>query len=397
MTPLTTTVCTNNSQPLKVIKATSRKGLGAPIVISSIKKIEATGTSAVRPLKDATQPVQVLLARKVVGDVAAQNNQILTPSLSRSEGVMLKRCNDLVKKSNEELVNKSLTTVTTEELIKKFRIPKGIALTPKFSANIVVGNKISDTTTRPSTSLVTPPLTANEDTDNSSGLVEYIEEVYEEEEEKDEMQIEEIEEIDDFQEYQEIEQQEDEIEEIDLIEEVGPSEHQDLLMSGECDDFVEATNNDSNILLASCQVQSNNATSSSIPQIIQAIQPNGTIACFQLPPNTIILQSPDGSLLATTAPHPTKHGHQQIIAIQDLNSQLSDVINLPPSNPAVVNSPALQSSATVVLAPGNSVVPVITASGESPASPGIDHPSSNAAIITSNESLIKAQHEQILA
>lgn len=405
-------ICANNNRNLKVIKAISRKNLKSPIIINSIKKMEAASATQIT---DPCQPVQILLARKIVGGLTAINtnnqdsplNHTIVTS-TRPEGVIQRRCSDesiIVKQlPNTEFENRNSAAVTTEEIIKKFRIPKGIALTPKFTNDLVVGTHIStDVVTHVSTALMSPTLTTNEDADNSSGLVEYVEEDFDDEEECEGVPVDEIEKISDssdFQEYQETDQQEDdEVEDSDLIEEVESSEHQDLLMSGESDDIIEATNsNCSNVLFTSTpQPQTAiTSTSSSVQQIIQAVQPNGSVTCFQLPPNTIVLQSPDGALLATTAPHPTKPGQQQIIAIQDLNSQLADVLNLSSTNTSLSSSP-FQPSGAIVLSPGSAAVPLITTSGESSVSTEVAQQPTHAAAISSNESLIKAQQQQILA
>ncbi|KNC23035.1 hypothetical protein FF38_12169 [Lucilia cuprina] len=345
----------------------------------------------------------------------SNNYQYQQPTQSSEpyyRGVIQKRCNDesiiIREMPNAELDCRNSAAVATEEIIKKFRIPKGIALTPKFPDDLNVGSHCpAEVVTNVSTALMSPPLTTNEDGDNSSGLVEYVEEVYDNdgdlaEEEGEDMHVEEMEEINescDFHEYQETEHEEqNQLEDNDLIEEVESSEHQDLLMSGEADDLIDAANGNTDVLLeTSCQQQTaSSAASSAVPQIIQAVQPNGVVTCFQLPANTIILQSPDGALLATTAPHPTKPGQQQIIAIQDLNSQLSDILNLSSTNTTVVSSSSIQPS-TVVLSPNGPTVPLVTSLGDSSGPSNIAHQSTTPAIITSNESLLKAQQQQILA
>ncbi|XP_023300103.2 uncharacterized protein LOC111682389 isoform X2 [Lucilia cuprina] len=410
-------ICANNN--IKVIKTISRKNHKSPIVINSIKKLETTVAPPRAQLTDPCQPVQILLARKIGGGLTTintnnQHNPLNHTIVSSTKlgGVIQKRCNDesiiIREMPNAELDCRNSAAVATEEIIKKFRIPKGIALTPKFPDDLNVGSHCpAEVVTNVSTALMSPPLTTNEDGDNSSGLVEYVEEVYDNdgdlaEEEGEDMHVEEMEEINescDFHEYQETEHEEqNQLEDNDLIEEVESSEHQDLLMSGEADDLIDAANGNTDVLLeTSCQQQTTSSTASSaVPQIIQAVQPNGVVTCFQLPANTIILQSPDGALLATTAPHPTKPGQQQIIAIQDLNSQLSDILNLSSTNTTVVSSSSIQPS-TVVLSPNGPTVPLVTSLGDSSGPSNIAHQSTTPAIITSNESLLKAQQQQILA
>lgn len=410
-------ICGSNSNSsIKVIKTIARKSHKSPIIINSIKKVETT-----TPTAESCPPVQILLARKIMQGPTTVNTNHHSNTLNHTiltstkpEGVIQKRCNNetiiLKEMTNTEMNNRSSAAVSTEEIIKKFRIPKGIALTPKFANDLNIGTNISaDVVTHVSTALMSPPLTTNEDNDNSSGLVEYVEEVYDDEDERevlpDEMHCEEMEEINessDFQEYQATEEQIDEddvLEENDLIEEVDSSEHQDLLMSGESDDFVDTANSNSGVLLNtnSLTTTANVTTTSTVPQIIQAVQPNGTVTCFQLPPNTVILQSPDGALLATTAPHPTKPGQQQIISIQDLNSHLSEILNLTPTNPTVVPSSTLQpSTTTVVLSQDGTTLPLVSSSGESTSTTSnlAHHQSTNSTAITSNESLLKAQQQQ---
>lgn len=429
-----------NSSNIKVIKAIAGKSNSnkTPIIINSIKKIgsinQATTTTAQLP--GSCQPVQILLTRKIGGGLTTINtnnnqhnplihNTILTSTKpggviqkhSTTDSIIIKEISSESDLENNDsggsgsIPTTSNAAVTTEEIMKKFRIPKGIALTPKFANDLTTddAHMHTDNITQMSTTLMSPPLTSNDDADNSSALVEYVEEIYDEEEEEEpeeeeveEMHAEELEEIDEsceMQDYQEThiqdEEEEEEIEENDLIEEVESSEHQDLLMSGESDEFLEASNNTSNILQTS-------GSATVTPQIIQAVQPNGTVTCFQLPPNTILLQSPDGALLATTAPHPTKPGQQQIIAIQDLNSQLSELLNLSsvstPAPPPPL--PAPTQPTTVILTADGTAIPLVTpttTTGSSSSNSNIAQHSANAGVITSNESLMKAQQQQILA
>ncbi|KAM7344854.1 uncharacterized protein ACRADG_011412 isoform 2-T4 [Cochliomyia hominivorax] len=411
---LTTTpiICTSNNN-IKIIKTISKKNQKSPIIINNIKKVDATTA-----VTDSCQPVQILLARKILGGLTTTNlqnhliNHTTVASIKHDE-LLAKRCTDesiiLKDTPTTELENMNSAAVSTAEIIKKFRIPKGIALTPKFSSDLNIGTHIpTDVVTHVPTALISPPLTTSEENDNSSGLVEYVEEVYDDDEgdiEPEEMNVEEMEEINessDFQDFTETEEQmgeENDLEDSDLIEEVESSEHQDLLMSGEAEDLIETTNSNSGVLIASNTQQTiGSPVTNSVPQIIQAVQPNGTVTCFQLPPNTILLQSPDGTLLATTAAHPSKPGQQQIISIQDLNSHLSDILNLTSTNQTGVSSPALQTSTTVVLSPDGATMPLVASSGEPPTSSNIVHQSLNTTAITPNESLLKAhQHQQIMA
>lgn len=344
--------------------------------------------------------------------------------------------------------------ITTEEIIKKFRIPKGIALTPKFAHDLssaggggggVNANEIameSHNLSQLPTTLISPPLTSNDEGDNSSALVEYVEEIYDDEEA--EGTVEELEEIQEFQEQemleeeleedptttgavisvvhaQEVQEEEvedggeqimHEIEEHELIEEVESTDHQDLLMSGEPDDFMENPQSTSRILLTSSPVPQSTtiSTNNQAPtQIIQAVQPNGTVTCFQLPANTILLQSPQGALLATTAPHPTKPGHQQIVAIQSLSNQLNAVSVQPPPTPATT---------TVILTADGTAIPLVNNNSQNNSSSGSSNGGANSNVTSSNSlnlaqsspqtagsntsnettaALLKAQQQQILA
>ncbi|XP_075167176.1 uncharacterized protein LOC142239280 isoform X2 [Haematobia irritans] len=450
----------------------------SPIIINSIKKMSTTPSTVATSSTAATacQPVQILLTRKIGNnDILTSNtsssslitnpqhhiqtiqqhhpNTIIT---STKTGGVIQKHSTLVnqnvtnnpclaspststiimknKSNNNNMVmtssnhinsnntNTSAAVITTEEIIKKFRIPKGIALTPKYSHDIAqesameISSEGVNSLAQIPTTLMSPPLTSNDETDNSSAYVEYVEEIYDDEE-----AVEELEEISaetcEIHELQEqtiddgIEEAQEEIlqeiEEHELIEEVESSSQQELLMSGgggdDDEEFIDTTNENnttSRVLLStSNSAQNPQANQSGGGQIIQAIQPNGTVTCFQLPSNTILLQSPQGALLATTAPHPTKPGQQQIVAIQSLSAQLNaQTAAAPPPQP-----PAPPPAATtVILTADGTTIPMITSGGgASVPSSSANHQttstaSSHAVITTTNESLLKAQ-QQILA
>ncbi|XP_013114415.2 uncharacterized protein LOC106092188 isoform X2 [Stomoxys calcitrans] len=342
-----------------------------------------------------------------------QNHHINDSSPS---SIIIKSANNdlvLTNSNNSNAPNNSSSSggvITTEEIIKKFRIPKGIALTPKFAHSLTSDNAIeistsehtSATLAQMPTTLMSPPLTSNDENDNSSALVEYVEEIYDDEGEA----VEELEECE-IHEYQEqtIEDAEEEgvedemlheIEEHELIEEVESSEQQELLISGgESEEFIETSNDNSQsrVLLEGSQQEVGNNNG----QIIQAVQPNGTVTCFQLPANTILLQSPQGPLLATTAPHPTKPGQQQIVAIQSLSAQLNALNSAatetaPPPPPP----PPPTATTTVILTADGTAIPVISGGGGGGGVSSNASSSNPAVITTTSESLLKAQ-QQILA
>lgn len=399
------------------MKAKTGKCKKSPIIISNIKKIDSA-VAATKPvitqLAASSLPMQILLTRKVGGDQNTMNtnNQHhplsnITVTSIKSRGNVLKRSDEesveINKLSNQALDNINCTAVNTEEIMKKFRIPKGIALTPKFANDVsVVGTDITSTAiSHLSTALISPspPCISADDGDNSSALVEYVEEIYDDEDETEVINAEEIESC----EYQECDETDIEnaevLEENDLIEEIDSSDQQDLIISGDAENYTDSSNNNSEILLATTCPQQTTATNidtnSITPQVIQVAQSNGTIACFQLPPNIIMLQSPDGALLATTMPHPSKPGQHQIIAIQDINS-LSDLQNISAISATAPSTSLTPTNAAIIITADGSNLPVVpSTSVNSTTSPNIVPQTSNAAgIITSNESVGKAQQQQ---
>lgn len=399
------------------MKATTGKCKKSPIIISNIKKIDsavATTKPVITQLAGSSLPMQILLTRKAGGDLTTMNtnNQHhplsnITVTSIKSRGNILKRADadsvEMKKLSNQDNVN--CTAVNTEEIMKKFRIPKGIALTPKFANDVSVGTNIGATAiSHLSNALITPspPCIVADDGDNSSALVEYVEEIYDDEEETEVINADEIESC----EYQECDETDIEnaevLEENDLIEEIDSSDQQDLIISGEAENYTDSSNNNSEILLASTcpqQITTTNIDTNPItPQIIQVAQSNGTIACFQLPPNIIMLQSPDGALLATTMPHPSKPGQQQIIAIQDI-SCLSDLQNIAAISATAPSTSLTPTNAAIIITADGSNLPLVpSTSVNSTTSSNIVPQTLNAAgIIASNESVGKAQQQQVLA
>ncbi|XP_067626369.1 uncharacterized protein [Eurosta solidaginis] len=230
---------------------------------------------------------------------------------------------------------------STAQILRKFRIPKGTALTPKLSEGSEVASNATDdlvcsASTSPAPSMIhsttscSPPPQA--ETPNS---VDLVEEVIETDENSTchSSSSEALMAADTTTNTTD-----------NISESGGVGEMQVVTAKDEDEDSNNAT---TTVLVPAAVASTTNESSSgatlttatALPQIqIQTVQPNGTITCINLPPNTILLTAPDGStLLATATPQQfsklaqqqqavqaqqqqqPQQQQQQIIAIQDWN------------------------------------------------------------------------------
>ncbi|XP_037888428.1 serine-rich adhesin for platelets-like isoform X2 [Glossina fuscipes] len=343
------TSTSNNNNSFKIIRTLARdlnkSGGRTNVIINNIKKSNSL------PLTSTGRPIQILLTRKLTGPAltAPKTKTSVVPKLTNAvtatvvsapvsspaaetviigddddddddadadvdadagadadaaeEGEKAKSCNSPV----------DILPASTAEILKRYPIPKGTALTAKFCDE-------SSPTNMPTT-LMSPPLTSNGDVENTSALMEYVEEVLDGDDD-DNATPTMVDIKDDVDMHEFVEESNDPTDNNELIEEVEETDQVEYLTSEEIEenDLIAAVTsntspNNSNTLTAE------HSTSNTIttPQIIQTIQPDGTIACFQLPPNAILLSTSDGTILASTAPHPNKSDEEQFAALQDWN------------------------------------------------------------------------------
>ncbi|XP_053962444.1 mucin-2-like isoform X3 [Anastrepha ludens] len=204
-------------------------------------------------------------------------------------------------------------SATTAQILRKFRIPKGTALTAKVSGVEAVANASETLICSASTSPAPSPIHSttcspapSAATPNSVDLVEEVIET-------------------------------DENSTCHSNEALMPADTTTATADTitECD--TEAVQGaDTNTTTTTVLVPAGSdggpvtaTTATALPQIqLQTVQPNGTVTCINLPPNTILLTAPDGStILATATPQqlskltqPQQHQQQQqIISMQDWN------------------------------------------------------------------------------
>ncbi|XP_043645575.1 kinesin-related protein 9-like isoform X5 [Drosophila teissieri] len=226
------------------------------------------------------------------------------------EEELLAEDDELDEDMDEDAVALAGLSSSTAQILRKFRIPKGTAVTAKSGENY-----LAMPTPTPS-----PPGVVNLVSSGveASGYIENDDDIIEE------------------------------LNEDDLVEEIIDEEP-----SQEQPELQEATDADGLDLSST-----NNATAATGTTMLLAPQPpplqlqtvasNGTVTCFNLPANTILLQSADGSIIAATqVPHPSKAGQQQLIAL--------------PGNVALATEPATQAQATS--APQATQTLILTADG----------------------------------
>ncbi|XP_033253220.1 uncharacterized protein LOC117192612 isoform X1 [Drosophila miranda] len=219
---------------------------------------------------------------------------------------------------DEDLEDDDDLSSSTAQILRKFRIPKGTALTAKSGDNY-----LAMPTPTPS-----PPggVNAGSSTADAGNYIENEEELIEEVHEDD--LVEEI--ID-----------EEHCEEQPELEDDGTTADND----GPCHSVpppVAATAPAAQQLLLTSAPQQP-------PLQLQTVSSNGTVTYLNLPPNTILLQSADGSIITVTqVTHPNKAGQHQFIAL--------------PGNVAMAE-PAPQASAaptqTLLLTADGTAIPIM--------------------------------------
>ncbi|XP_054090422.1 uncharacterized protein LOC105218008 isoform X2 [Zeugodacus cucurbitae] len=305
-------------------------------------------------------------------------------------------------------------SATTAQILRKFRIPKGTALTAKSISSVEVANSapealICSASTSPvhspihSTSCSPPP---RADTPNS---VDLVEEVIETDENSTCQSTDEA-----------------------LI--TADTTTADTI--NDCDaDIVEEVDADANTNNTTTVLVPANSgsgaltatTATALPQIqLQTVQPNGTVTCINLPPNTILLTAPDGSTILATAtpqqlskltqqqqPQPQPQQQQQIITIQDWNGG-SGGAGASSSNSSVDGNTttvlqAVQAAAThhqqqqsatttqtLLLTADGTAIPIIQSAPAAAASANTTNSNSTAAAAAAAAQIVAAQQAEAL-
>ncbi|KAH8271574.1 hypothetical protein KR018_008799 [Drosophila ironensis] len=218
---------------------------------------------------------------------------------------------------DEDAAALSALSSSTAQILRKFRIPKGTALTAKSGDSYLT--MPTPTPSPPGVSVVSSAV-------ETAGYIENEDDIIEELNEDD--LVEEI--IDE-------EACDDQTEELQETAPAGDNEGVDL---------STAANGTATTTAATMMLAPNPP-----PLQLQTVAPNGTVTCFNLPANTILLQSADGSIIAATqVPHPSKAGQQQLIAL--------------PGNVALAAEPAAQApqaTQTLLLTADGTAIPILAA------------------------------------
>ncbi|XP_033248157.1 uncharacterized protein LOC108158417 isoform X6 [Drosophila miranda] len=289
------------------------RGPGKHQPISLINGTAKAGAGGVTLLRVNSQPSRN--QRQVI--VAPEQQVQQQPELTDEEAEQMAELAE-DEELDEDLEDDDDLSSSTAQILRKFRIPKGTALTAKSGDNY-----LAMPTPTPS-----PPggVNAGSSTADAGNYIENEEELIEEVHEDD--LVEEI--ID-----------EEHCEEQPELEDDGTTADND----GPCHSVptpVAATAPAAQQLLLTSAPQQP-------PLQLQTVSSNGTVTYLNLPPNTILLQSADGSIIAATqVPHPNKAGQHQLIAL--------------PGNVAMAE-PAPQTSAaptqTLLLTADGTAIPIM--------------------------------------
>ncbi|KAH8304537.1 hypothetical protein KR059_011810 [Drosophila kikkawai] len=287
--------------PISILNGSSKVATGAG------------GVTLVRVNSSNRNQRQVIVATEAAA--AEQEQQQLA-----SEEEELAEEEELDGDLDEDAAALGALSSSTAQILRKFRIPKGTAVTAKSAGD----NYLAMPTPTPSppggvVSVVSSGMEAD------GGYIETEDDIIEELNEDDLVE--------------EIIDEEPCEEQAELQEDVptSASEHDGLPNAG-------------TILLAP-QPQ---AQPQPPPLQLQTVASNGTVTCFNLPANTILLQSADGSIIAATqVPHPSKAGHQQLIALP--GSVALSAEQMP--QPAAATTP--QATQTLLLTADGTAIPIL--------------------------------------
>ncbi|XP_041448067.1 uncharacterized protein LOC121403902 [Drosophila obscura] len=193
---------------------------------------------------------------------------------------------------DEELEDDDDLSSSTAQILRKFRIPKGTALTAKSGDNY-----LAMPTPTPS-----PPggVNAGGSAADVGNYIENEDDIIEELHEDD--LVEEIIDEEQCEEQPELEEEEDAT--------TADNDGLDLSSPSHAapQPVATAAPTTQQLLLTSAPQPP--------PLQLQTVSSNGTVTYLNLPPNTILLQSADGSIIAATqVPHPNKAGQHQLIAL----------------------------------------------------------------------------------
>ncbi|XP_020815599.1 uncharacterized protein LOC110189741 isoform X3 [Drosophila serrata] len=287
--------------PISILNGSSKVATGAG------------GVTLVRVNNSNRNQRQVIVATEAATAAAEQERQQLA-----SEEEELAEEEELDEDLDEDAAALGALSSSTAQILRKFRIPKGTAVTAKSAGD----NYLAMPTPTPS-----PPggvvSVVSTGIDADGGYIENEDDIIEELNEDDLVE--------------EIIDEEPCEEQPDLEEEVPTSanEHDGLANAG--------------AMLLAPQPQPQPP-----PLQLQTVASNGTVTCFNLPANTILLQSADGSIIAATqVPHPSKAGHQQLIALPGSVALAAD----PVAQPAAAATP--QATQTLLLTADGTAIPIL--------------------------------------
>ncbi|KAH8237395.1 hypothetical protein KR038_010873 [Drosophila bunnanda] len=287
--------------PISILNGSSKVATGAG------------GVTLVRVNNSNRNQRQVIVATEAAAAAAEQERQQLA-----SEEEELAEEEELDEDLDEDAAALGALSSSTAQILRKFRIPKGTAVTAKSSGD----NYLAMPTPTPS-----PPggvvSVVSSGMDADGGYIENEDDIIEE------------------------------LNEDDLVEEIideEPCEEQPELQE---EVPTSATEHDG-LANAGAMLLAPQPQPQPPPLQLQTVASNGTVTCFNLPANTILLQSADGSIIAATqVPHPSKAGHQQLIAL--------------PGNVALAAEPVTQTAAaatpqatqTLLLTADGTAIPIL--------------------------------------
>ncbi|BFG06357.1 PHD finger protein rhinoceros [Drosophila madeirensis] len=309
------------------------RGPGKHAPISLINGTGKAGAGGVTLLRVNAQPQrnqrQVIVAPEQLQQQQQQQQQqqVQQQEQTEEEAEQMELAEE--EELEEDLEDDDDLSSSTAQILRKFRIPKGTALTAKSGDNY-----LAMPTPTPS-----PPggVNAGGSAADVGNYIENEDDIIEELHEDD--LVEEIIDEEQCEEQPELEEEEEE-------EEATTADNDGLDLSSQSQaapqPVVTSAPATQQLLLTSAPQPP--------PLQLQTVSSNGTVTYLNLPPNTILLQSADGSIIAATqVPHPNKAGQHQLIAL--------------PGNVAMAE-PAPQATAaptqTLLLTADGTAIPIMT-------------------------------------